>query len=125
MEAASDLDNLRLQELGEAPAMEATYELEVGSMVVPCAAACHARPTFSCGAQLPRLLQLDCLASLFATGGRALVAAAITSAHTTAPALLQALMLTGMCLDLASLAARIRDQARTLIALAVDIACHR
>lgn len=29
MEAAHDLDNLRLQELGDAPAMEATYELEV------------------------------------------------------------------------------------------------
>ena len=71
------------------------------------------------------MLQLDCLASLFAMGGRALVTAATTGAHTTAPALPQALMLTGMCLDLASLAARIRDQARTLIAVAVGIACHR
>ena len=31
VEAASDLDNLRLQELGEAPVMEATYELEAST----------------------------------------------------------------------------------------------
>ena len=137
VEAASDLDNLRLQELGDAPTMQATYELEVNSslVVVSC---WLCRP-------LMNLRRGSCTASLCIAPQSLIKQSRLVRAHMSrlaekawlpcdklqhvlhrssaaqpspaVPCLPQALMLTGMCLDLASLAARIRDQARMVEAV--------
>lgn len=117
VEAASDLDNLRLQELGDAPAMQATYELEVGQLhCFPMHCSIIAHQAVQAGqSPLSRLaekawLPCDKLQHVLHRSSAAQPSPAV-------PCLPQALMLTGMCLDLASLAARIRDQASLVEAL--------